>query len=127
MERFVGIGGNRAERVGERIQVELARLIRAELRDPRVGFVTLTGVTLSPDLRHAKVYFSVLGDETAETLAALEHATPFLRHQLARTAGLKHTPSLLFLVDSSIVGAQRIESILDDLDLDPDADDGDGA
>jgi ribosome-binding factor A len=113
--------------VGERIQAELARLIREQLRDPRVGFVTLTGVTLSSDLRHAKVYFSVLGDEPAETLAALEHATPFLRHQLARAAGLKHTPSLLFQVDSSIVGGQRIESILDDLDLEPDTDGGDGA
>lgn len=117
----MGVGGKRAERVGERIQTELAQLIRDELRDPRVGFVTLTGVTVSADLRHAKVHVSVLGDEPAKTLAALEHATPFLRRQLAQRAGLKHTPSLQFLEDSSIRGAQRIETILDDLGLNRDA------
>ena len=121
----MGVGGKRAERVGERIQTELAQLIRDELRDPRVGFVTLTGVTLSVDLRHAKVHVSVLGDEPAKTLAALEHATPFLRRLLAQRAGLKHTPSLQFLEDSSIRGAQRIETILDDLGLNRDAT-GDG-
>ena len=113
----MGVGGKRVERVGERIQAELARLIREELRDPRVGFVTVTGVTVSPDLRHARVHISVLGDEPGGSLAALDHATPFLRRELARHAGLKHTPALQFVEDVSIRGAQRIESILDDLDL----------
>jgi ribosome-binding factor A len=101
--------------VGERIQDELARLIREEVRDPRVGFVTLTGVDLSHDLRHAKVYVSVLGDDMDETLRALGHATPFLKRELGRRAGLKHTPSLRFLEDRSIRGAQRIENLLDEI------------
>jgi ribosome-binding factor A len=101
--------------VGERILVELARILREELRDPRVGFVTLTGVEVSPDLRHATVYVSVLGDDLAPTLKALGHAVPFLRRELARSAGLKHTPSLRFMEDRSIRGAQRIEDLLGEI------------
>lgn len=111
----MGIGGNRTERVGERIQTELARLIREDLRDPRVGFVTLTGVEVTKDLRHAKVFVSVLGDSMKDTLAALEHATPFLKRELARSAGLKFTPSLRFLEDRSIRGARRVEDLLDEI------------
>jgi len=122
----MGLDGNRSDRVGERIQVELARLIREELRDPRVGFVTLTGVDLSHDLRHAKVYVSVLGNDMKETLRALGHATPFLKRELGRSAGLKHTPSLRFLEDRSIRGAQRIENLLDEIAGDRDRTGGDG-
>ena len=111
----MGIGGNRADRIGERIQAELARLIQEELRDPRVGFVTLTGAEVSPDLRHAKIYVSVLGDDLEPTLKALEHATPFLRRGLAQRARLKHTPSLRFLEDRSIRGGQRIENLLGEI------------
>ncbi len=70
----MGIGGNRSDRIAERVQTELARLIREDLRDPRVGFVTLTGVEVTRDLRHAKVFVSVLGDGLEDTLAALGHA-----------------------------------------------------
>ena len=122
----MAIGGNRAERIGERIQVELARLLLEELRDPRVGFVTLTGVEVSPDLRHAKVYVSVLGDDLEPTLKALEHATPFLRRELARHAGLKYTPSLRFLEDRSIRGARRVEDLLDEIAEQRDDNPGDG-
>ena len=111
----MGIGGSRAERIGERIQAELARLVREELRDPRVGFVTLTGVDVTADLRHAKVYVSVLGDDMEETLKALGHATPFLKRELARQAGLKHTPSLRFVEDRSIRGARRVEDLLEEI------------
>jgi ribosome-binding factor A len=109
----MGIGGSRSERIGERIQTELARLIRENLRDPRVGFVTLTGVEVSRDLRYAKIFVSVLGDGLEDTLHALEHATPFLKRELGRTAGLKFTPSLRFLEDRSIRGARQIEDLLD--------------
>lgn len=120
----MGIGGSRAERVGERIQDELARLIREDLRDPRVGFVTLTGVEVSKDLRHAKIFVSVLGDGLDATLKALEHATPFLKRELARHAGLKYTPTLRFLEDRSVRGARRVEDLLDEI---ADRDDGGGA
>ncbi len=109
----MGIDGRRADRIGERIQTELARLIRESLRDPRVGFVTLTGVEVSRDLRHAKVFVSVLGDGLEDTLRALGHATPFLKRELGRTAGLKFTPTLRFLEDRSIRGARRVEELLD--------------
>ena len=114
----MGIGGERSERIGERIQTELARLIRENLRDPRVGFVTLTGVEVTRDLRHAKVFVSVLGDELEETLAALTHATPFLKRELAREAGLKHTPTLRFLEDRSVRGGRRVEDLLDEISED---------
>ncbi len=122
----MGIDGRRADRIGERIQTELARLIRESLRDPRVGFVTLTGVEVSRDLRHAKVFVSVLGDGLEDTLHALGHATPFLKRELARTARLKFTPTLRFLEDRSIRGARRIEDLLDEIADDRDrTEDGD--
>ena len=122
----MGIGGSLADRIGERIQAELARLIRENLRDPRVGFVTLTGVEVSGDLRHAKIFISVLGDGLEDTLHALEHATPFLKRELGRTAGLKFTPTLRFLEDRSIRGARRIEDLLDEIADDRDrTEDGD--
>jgi ribosome-binding factor A len=111
----MGIAGERSERIGERIQVELARLIRENLRDPRVGFVTLTGVEVTRDLRHAKVFISVLGDGLADTLDALTHATPFLKRELGRESGLKHTPTLRFLEDRSIRGGQRVDDLLDEI------------
>ncbi len=120
----MGIGGSRAERIGERIHTELARLIRESLRDPRVGFVTLTGVEVSRDLRHAKIFVSVLGDRLEDTLHALEHATPFLKRELGRTAGLKYTPTLRFLEDRSIRGARRIEDLLDEIADDRDRPEG---
>jgi ribosome-binding factor A len=123
----MGIGGNRSDRIGERIQDELARLIREQLRDPRVGFVTLTGVEVTADLRHATVYVSVLGDDMEATLKALGHSTPFLKRELGRQAGLKHTPSLRFVEDRSIRGARRVEDLLDEIAeaREPDQDDGD--
>lgn len=114
----MGIGGSRADRIGERVLTELARLIREDLRDPRVGFVTLTGVEVTKDLRHAKVFISVLGDGLEDTLAALEHATPFLKRALGRDAGLKYTPTLKFLEDHSIRGAARVEDLLDEIAAD---------
>jgi len=111
----MGIGGNRSDRISERIQTELARLIREDLRDPRVGFVTLTDVEVTRDLRHAKIFISVLGDGLEETLVALGHATPFLRRALAQQAGLKHTPTLRFLEDRSVRSAQRVEDLLDEI------------
>lgn len=107
------MSGHRPSRVGERIQDELARIIREQMRDPRVGFVTVTGVEVSPDLKYAKVYFSVLGGDPKDSLKALISATPFLRRELAHCAGLKHTPSLKFLEDTSIERAQRVEELLD--------------
>jgi len=103
---------NRSERVGDRIRQELAKIIGEELRDPRVGFVTVTGVDLSPDLRHARVFVSVLGDEIDESVAALGRATPFLRRTLARRSGLRFTPELRFVADAAASTGFRVESLL---------------
>ena len=111
---------HRSERVGDRIRSEIARLLREEVRDPRIGFVTVTEVQLSPDLKNAKVYVSLLGDERALRLDALNRAVPFLRRGLARSAGLRFTPQLRFAIDESLDTGMRVEGILDDLEL-PDA------
>ena len=106
----------RSERIGDLILGVLARAIREELRDPRVGFVTLTEVVVSPDLKHARIYLSTLDQDPAPVLQALNRAEPFLRHCLAREGGLRFTPRLRFLIDESIAGGQRVDKILEDLD-----------
>jgi len=121
------VTGHRAERVADRVRRELARLIHEELRDPRIGFVTLTDVDLSPDLRHARVFVTVMGDENRDaTLEALNHAVPFLRRSLARKASLRFTPQLRFFRDGGEESGQRVETILDGIEIPPEPDDEDG-
>ena len=104
----------RLEQVAGLLQEELSHLLEREVKDPRMGFVTLTGVELSPDLRHARVYFSVLGDEEAvqQSLATLERAAGFLRHELSRRLTLRQVPELHFVLDRSGERAQRISCLL---------------
>jgi ribosome-binding factor A len=105
---------SRAGRVADEVRRVLARLIHEELRDPRVGFVTLTEVRVSPDLRHALAFFTVLdAARREETLAGLDRAAPFLRRSLAREARLRFTPDLRFVFDEAAAGAARIEAIFD--------------
>jgi ribosome-binding factor A len=105
------VSHRRPQRVAEQIRDDLARLLREELRDPEVGFVTLTDVVLSPDLRHARVYVSVLGDEE-RVLEALARARSFLRHGLARAGRLRYTPELRFEIDRSATTGQRVDRLL---------------
>jgi ribosome-binding factor A len=102
-------------RVDEAVREVLSVGIATQLRDPRVGFVTVTGVKTSPDLRHARVYVSVLGDEEAReaSLAGLRSAHGFLQGLLATKLKLKHTPALTFFYDDSIDRGMRITSMLD--------------
>ena len=106
----------RNERVAEEIRGVLAEAIR-EVRDPAVGFVTLTGVDLSPDLRQARVFVSRLGSEADRdaAVAALNHAVPFLRHTLAARAKLRYTPALRFVSDATIERGSRVEAIIQEL------------
>ncbi len=106
----------RNERVSEEIRGVLVDAIR-EVRDPSVGFVTLTGVDLSPDLRQARVYVSRLGTEGERDAAvtALNHAAAFLRHALAERAHLRYTPSLRFVADATIERGSRVEAIIQEL------------
>jgi ribosome-binding factor A len=113
----VVVSVDRKARVAERVRDVLARAVDRDLRDPRVGLVTLTAVRLSPDLRHATVFVSTLADEAgrAASLDALARATPFLRRVLARNASLRHTPTLRFVIDESLARGSRVESLLDDI------------
>jgi ribosome-binding factor A len=94
----------RADRVGEQIRAELADILLKKTKDPRVGFVTITRVDLSDDLKHAKVFVSVLGDEKArkDTLKGLGSAAHFLRGELGRRIKMRSTPELAFVLDTSI-------------------------
>jgi ribosome-binding factor A len=105
-------------RVDEAVRAVLSDAIAKDLKDPRVGFVTITGVKTSPDLRHARVYVSVLGDEPtrAASLEGLRSAHGYLQSTLAAQLTLKHTPALEFLYDGSIDHGMRITELLGEHD-----------
>ncbi len=110
-------GHHRPERVAAMVQQLLAQALTTRVKDPRVGFVTLTGVTVTSDLSHATVRVSVMGtdEEQAEALAGLEHASGFLRSLLARAADLRITPQLHFVIDRGLEHASRIDALLADI------------
>jgi len=105
----------RLRRVADQIQRELSALLRVELKDPRVGLITLTGVEVSPDLAHAKVFFTTLGDAQSleDALAGLGHAAGFLRTRLGRRLRLRVTPELHFHYDASIERGVRLSQLID--------------
>ena len=106
---------SRALRVAEQIQRELADLIRIEVKDPRVGMVTLTDVEVTADYAHAKVFFTTLGDkdQIAEAAVGLNHAAGFLRHELGHRIKLRSTPQLHFTYDESIERGVRLSQLID--------------
>lgn len=112
------MSASRMRRVDEAVRAVLSDAITQELKDPRVGFVTVTGVKTSPDLRHARVYVSVLGEEAAreESLTGLRSAHGFLQRRIARELRLKHTPTLDFVYDDTVERAIRLDALLDDRD-----------
>ena len=116
------MGAGRMRRVDEAVRAVLSDAIAKDLKDPRVGFVTVTGVKTSPDLRHARVYVSVLGDEQtrADTLDGLRSAHGFLQGRVAAELTLKHTPTLTFEYDESIDRGMRISQLLDRARPEPD-------
>ena len=104
-------------RVAEQVHHELAEMIRAEVKDPRVGMVTVTGVELTPDYAYATVYFTVLpsDDETlANTQAGLRRAAGFLRSQLGRRVRIHTTPELRFVHDTSTERGVSISRLIDE-------------
>ena len=103
-------------RVDEAVRAVLSDAITQDLKDPRVGFVTVTAVKTSPDLRHARVYVSVLGDavEREESLAGLRSAHGFLQKRVAAELRLKHTPTLEFAYDETVDHGMRINELLAD-------------
>src|SRR5581483_9978381 len=120
--------GARMRRVDEAMRMVLSDAIATDLKDPRVGFVTVTAVKTSPDLRHARVYVSVLGDEDerAASIEGLRSAHGYLQRRLAGELTLKHTPTLTFEYDESVDRGMRISALLDQVgDRDPQASDSD--
>ncbi len=105
----------RMERLDELLRQEIARLIAEEVRDPRVGFTTVMDARVSPDLRHARVYVSVLGDDEEKEAAveALQRASGFLRRRLGAIVEMRYLPEITFELDRSLERASRIEEILD--------------
>ena len=117
------MAGNRPDKVGEQIRIELTQLLARDVHDPGVGFITLTKVTVSPDLQLARVYYTSMGDEKAqrETDKALRRALPFLRRQIAQRVRLRRVPELEFFFDKSVAQHDRIEQILQELKAEADA------
>ncbi len=115
----------RVDRVNQLLLEELARLLRREVKDPRVARVTLTGVEATPDLRHAKVFVRTLGDETPveEAIEGLRSAEGFLRGTLGKDLHIRRVPEFTFEVDRTLERARRIEQLLDEVM--PEGDGGD--
>jgi ribosome-binding factor A len=109
------MASDRLRRVDEAVRQVLSDAVTQDLKDPRVGFVTLTAVRTSPDLRHARVWFSVLGDQPDRqaTLEGLRSAHGFLQRRVSDELRLKHTPTLTFLYDDSAERGMRISQLID--------------
>lgn len=104
----------RAQRIAEEMKREIASIIKEDLKDPRVGFVTVTGVEVTPDYRYAKVFVSIYGsdEEVKQALEGLEKASGFIRKEIGRRIKLRYTPELSFRFDESIRHGVRIAEIL---------------
>ena len=107
----------RKEKLNERIKELIGELLLNRVKDPRVGLVTITSVTVAPDLATAKVYFTVMGDETvrAETRKGLDSARSFLRKTVANELKLRQTPELRFVYDDTLDRAMRIDETIEEL------------
>lgn len=107
----------RTDRIDELLRQEIGSIVSREVADPRVGFATITRVETTPDLRHAKVWVSVIGQpkERSQTIAALDRAMPFVRHELGRTLRLKRIPDLHVELDDTAERGTRVMRLLDEL------------
>lgn len=108
----------RIERIGNQIRSEISDIIARRLNDPRIGFVTVTAVEVSEDLRHAKVFVSIYGDEKVkiQTMKGLKSASGLIRGEIGHRVRIKFTPELTFIMDTSMEKAEHIISILEGLD-----------
>jgi ribosome-binding factor A len=109
----MAMSSRRPERVSGLLLEAIAEVLLREVKDPRVGGVTLTGVTISPDLKLAKIFFTTLHiEDQAPALAGLRSATAYIKRQIAGRLRLRHTPDLQFLYDATSEKANRLESLL---------------
>lgn len=110
-------GGWRVDRVADQIRSEVAEIITGELKDPRIGFATVTRVEVSHDLHHARIWVAVLGDEAAQLRAVggLSSAAGYVRHEIAHRLRLRRAPELTFLLDRGLEESSRIDKLLQGL------------
>ena len=115
MER--GMDYRRPNKVGGVIQEEISRMLLREIKDPRIGFVTITRVRVSKDLRSVKVYFSVLGDQSAQadSLKGFNSATGFMRRELGRRLRLRYVPDIVFSFDPSLEHMGRLAELIQEI------------
>jgi len=111
------MSSTRQQKVAKVLKEELSRIFREEMNDPRMGFVSITDITVTPDMHTAHVYVSVFGEpeEQTATITALEHARGFLRTTLGREVNMRYTPELVFHLDRSIERGARIFELLNEL------------
>jgi ribosome-binding factor A len=108
------MSGRRAERVAEAMREVIAELLLRDIKDPRIGMITLTRTELSDDLRHARVYFSSLGDAATRerSLSGLRSASGFIKAQVTRRLRLRYAPEIVFVFDPTIEGADHLAHLL---------------
>ncbi len=111
----------RSHRVGEAIHKEISALLIKGLKDPRVGFVTITAVEVTSDMRIAKVYYSVMGSEEERGNAAkgLKSSVPYIRRELGKRLRMRYVPEILFMFDDSLEYGNRIESLIREINQEP--------
>jgi len=104
---------NRLDRISDQLKKELACMIREELRDPRLGMVSVIDARVSRDLSHADIFFTVMGADSAEAAEALNHASGYLRTLLAKKINLRATPKLRFIFDESVERGRYLSTLID--------------
>jgi len=115
----------RSVRVGDQIKQEIADILMKKIKDPRIGFVTVTDVELSDDLRNAKVFVSIYGGDREETLKGLKSAAPFIRSELGRRMTMRCLPELLFRFDGTVEQGAHIMELLHEIEKKQETEDKD--
>ena len=107
----------RPQRMALQIQHEIGAILSRDMKDRRIGFVTVTGVRMTPDLRHAKIFVSAMGSEKEKgaSLEALNHASGWIRHELGSRIRIKFLPEIVFLPDTSQEYGEKIDKLLDEI------------
>jgi ribosome-binding factor A len=108
------MAGRRSERLAEEIREEVAQIVAGDMKDPRLGFVTVTRVELTSDLRTARVLVGILGEprERAKSLGILRRASGFVRRELGQRLNIRHTPEVLFQLDTGLDASERVQRLL---------------
>ncbi len=116
----MSVPGRRADRLGHEIRVELAEMLSRQVKDPRIGFVTVTRVEMTADLHHARVFVSVLGnpEEQQSSIEGLSSAAGFLRHEIGHRLALRRIPDLVFILDHGAEAGEKIEMLLQQIHKD---------